>query len=87
MKQKGIDARVAKELNRLCLQFRMAIHADINDQLDQEDEVTGLPMIQTLIAYAGQGCEIKIALQIIVPDEQTEIEQKAAQSGIEIVKA
>ena len=87
MNQKDIDARVAKEINRIRREFRTECHHQLNDYLDQKDEQTGLPIINTLIAYMGQGWGVAVGIKLTEPDEQTDIEQKAIESGIEIVRA
>ncbi len=87
MKQNDQDARVAKEINRIRKEFRHQCHRELNDYLDQEDEATGLPIINTLIAYMGQGWGVAVGIKVTEPEQETEIEQKATQSGIEIVKA
>ena len=52
-----------------------------------EGHATGLPIVNTLVAYMGQGWGVAVGLSLTAPEEQTEIEQKATQSGIEIARA
>ena len=82
------DERVAKEINRIRKEFRRTCHNELDDYLDQLDEQTGLPMLNTFIAYMGQGWSVAVGLKLTEPTQpETDIEQKAKESGIEIVKA
>lgn len=67
MDEKAMEAKAAKEINRLRTEFRRTCHRQLNDYLDQEDNETGLPMLNTFLAYMGQGWTVAVGLSLTAP--------------------
>lgn len=77
----------AKAIARVRRAFREQCHSQLDAYLSEPDEATGLPLIDILIAYAGQGWGVSVGVSLQEPEEQTSVEESAEASGIEIVRA
>lgn len=77
----------AKAIARVRRAFRATCHTQLDAYLSEPDEQSGLPLIDVLIAYAGQGWGVSVGVSLQEPEQQTSVEERAAESGIEIVSA
>ena len=88
----------ARAIARFREQFRDKCHAQLDAYLSESDDKTGLPTIDVLIAYMGQGWGISVGVSCTEPEEgqtnghapttATEADSGRATFGrIEIVKA
>ncbi len=81
--QKALD----KEIGRQLRVWKRTLQQNFAEYLTEDDPETGLSRLHTIVAYAGQGYEIQVGVGLTAPEKPTELEERAAASGIEIVKA
>jgi hypothetical protein len=77
----------AKAIARIRKRFREHCHSSLDSYLSEADSNSGLPTIDVLIAYMGQGWGISVGVNCVAPESETPIEQGARESQIEIVSA
>jgi hypothetical protein len=86
----------AKAIARVRTKFREHCHASLDAYLSEPDETTGLPTIDVLIAYMGQGWGISVGVQCREPESdapangETKTEAdvgRAAFGRIEVVRS
>ena len=76
-----------KAMNRMRRQFRLRCHQMLDEYLSEQDPDRGIKRIDSFVGASLEGCYIAIGLVVTEPEEETDIEERAKASGIEIVKA
>ena len=74
-------------IRRVRRQFRSQCHNMLDAYLSDVDNQNGLMVIDTLVAYYGQGWSVAVGISLTEPEQTMDIEERAKASGIKIVKA
>lgn len=74
---------------RVRRKFRAHCHDSLDSYLSESDPETGLPTIDVLIAYMGQGWDISVGVNCVQPGEPPGNGEttKPTLGGIEVVSA
>lgn len=86
--EKRVRRGLQKAVDKLRTDFMRDIHIDLTTYLLQEDEVSGMALLDVLVGYRGQGWRVVIGVSLVAPEgAEPTIEDQARARGIEIVKA
>ncbi len=85
-----------KAIARVRTKFKALCHASLDSYLSEADPETGLPTIDVLVAYMGQGWNISVGVNCSKPETKLDdappappqtLEERAAAAGIQIASA